>query len=234
MNEAKTDILTRLRRAQYSSEDAEAVSESLRALGNAPPAPLDFENVLESFLLRLSRNKISIDIAANRTEAVRRISDFLYREHNTRRVVASYDARLAAMPWREAGVLARFDCAVPEDPASISYAKVAVAESGSVVLFSNRDNPAANNYLVLDHIVIVDALDLVASYEDAWTRIRSLVGDNWPRGVNFISGPSSTGDIAGHLVIGAHGPQRLHLIYIGEVPAGLQQDVLARAANIKA
>jgi L-lactate dehydrogenase complex protein LldG len=233
MSDAQEEILERVRRAQYSSEDAWEVEAALHALGSAPPAPLDFEDVLESFLLRLSRNKVSIDIAVNRAAAVQQISDFLYQEHNTRRVVASYDPRLSAMPWRDGGVLVRFDTAVPEDPASISYAKVAVAESGSVVLFSNRDNPAANNWLVTDHIVIVEEKDLVASYEDAWARIRELTGDTWPRGVSFISGPSSTGDIGGHLVMGAHGPQRLHVVYVGATTDGLLPSVLAKAAAIK-
>jgi L-lactate dehydrogenase complex protein LldG len=234
MSDAQEEILSRIRHAQYSTEDVWDVEAALNALGPAPAAPLDFENLLESFLLRLNRNKMTLDIAPSRTAAAKQISDFLYREHNTRRVVASYDPRLAAMPWREGGVLVRFDVAVPEDPASISYAKVAIAESGSVVLFSNRDNPAANNWLVSDHIVIVEEQDLVASYEDAWARIRELVGDTWPRGVNFIAGPSSTGDIGGHHVMGAHGPQRLHVVYIGNVAAGLQQSVLDKAAAIKA
>lgn len=233
MSEAQDEILGRVRRAQYSSRDAWDIEAALNELGSAPAAPLDFDDPLETFLLRLTRNKITLDIAATRAQAVQHISDFLYREHNTRRVVASYDRRLAAMPWREGGVLTRFDTAVAEDPASISYAKVAVAESGSVVLFSNRDNPAVNNWLVADHIVIVEAQDLVANYEQAWARIRELVGDAWPRGINFISGPSSTGDIGGHMVMGAHGPQRLHVVYIGELAPGLLQSVLERAESIK-
>jgi len=233
MTEAQTEILERVRKAQYGSDDDFEIQQSLAALGSAPAAPLDFDNVLESFLLRLSRNTASVDFAANRAEAVQRISDFLYKKHATRRVVAGHDSRLAAMPWREGGVLVRFDVAAPEDPASISYAKLAVAESGSVVLFSNRDNPAANNWLVTDHIVIVDGQDLVASYEDAWARIRNLTENASPRGIHFISGPSSTADIAGHMVKGAHGPLCLHIVYIGDADADLQARVLEKAVDIK-
>ncbi len=233
MTAAQAEILDRVRQAQCGSNDDYEIQQSLAALGSAPAAPLDFDDVLESFLLRLSRNQVAVDFAANRTEAVQRISDFLYKRHATRRVVAGHDSRLAAMPWREGGVLVRFDVAAPEDSASISYAKIAVAESGSVVLFSSRDNPATNNWLVTDHIVIVDGQDLVASYEDAWAHIRNLTADSLPRGVHFISGASSTADIGGHLVRGAHGPQCLHIVYIGEAATDLQARVLEKAANIK-
>jgi L-lactate dehydrogenase complex protein LldG len=235
MTTAEQDILAKVKRVQYSDQDPVKIAEDLRELGRAPPAPLDCEDVLESFLLRLAKNKITVESAANRSEAVQCISRFLYREHNTHKVVAGNDRRLAALPWRDGGVLVRFDTAVPEDPVSVSYAKLAVAESGSLLLYSNRDNPGANNWLVKDHLVLLDGLDLVASFEDAWAWMRSDLADGTsPRGITFISGPSSTGDIIGHLVQGAHGPQRLHVIFIGDVPEGLLERVQERAAITKA
>ena len=35
-----------------------------------------------------------------------------------------------------------------------------------------------------------------------------------PRAVNFISGPSRTGDIEQTLVLGAHGPYRVHIVLL--------------------
>jgi L-lactate dehydrogenase complex protein LldG len=35
-----------------------------------------------------------------------------------------------------------------------------------------------------------------------------------PRALNFISGPSRTGDIEQTIVLGAHGPYRVHLILV--------------------
>jgi L-lactate dehydrogenase complex protein LldG len=235
MSEAKLEILARIKRAQYADSDAGEIAEELRELGRAPPAPLDCEDVLESFLLRLAKNKVSVEIASNRSEAVQCISRFLYREHNTHKVVAGYDRRLAALPWRDGGVLVRFGTAVPEDPVSVSYAKLAVAESGSLLLYSNRDNPAANNWLVKDHLILLDGQDLVASFEDAWAWMREDLSDGTsPRGITFVSSPSSTGDIIGHLVMGAHGPQRLHVIFVGDVPAGILERIQEKAANTRA
>jgi L-lactate dehydrogenase complex protein LldG len=235
MSEAKADILARVRQAQYADQTPDRIEEELLALGAAPPAPLDCPDTVETFFVRLIKNQVSCDIVHSRPDAVKSISDFLYREHNSRRAVAGNDARLAALPWRDGGVLVRFGAAGPDDPVSISHAKLAIAESGSMVLFSNRENPAVNNWLVRDHLVVVDARDLVATFEDAWTRIRGAwSGDHTPRGITFVSGPSSTGDIVGHLVKGAHGPQRLHVIYIGRVEDDLQERARQAAALSKA
>jgi L-lactate dehydrogenase complex protein LldG len=37
-----------------------------------------------------------------------------------------------------------------------------------------------------------------------------------PRTVNLITGPSRSADIEQTLILGAHGPRRLHVIVVGE------------------
>jgi L-lactate dehydrogenase complex protein LldG len=35
-----------------------------------------------------------------------------------------------------------------------------------------------------------------------------------PRTVNFVTGPSRSGDIEQKILLGAHGPRRLHIIVV--------------------
>lgn len=218
MGDTKTMILGSVKRRQYGDADGSEIAQDLAALGSAPVQSLDDDERMEHFLNRLKTNKVEFEAAASRSEAVRRIARFIYGEHNTHRAVAGNDRRLAALPWRDGGVLVRFGVATPDDPVSISYARFGVAETGSAVVYCNRDNPAANNWLCRDHLLILEARDLVTTLEDAWAGIRrERENEGMPRGVNFISGPSSTGDIIGHLVTGAHGPQRVRIFYIGLV-----------------
>jgi len=215
VSEARAEILGRVRRAQQSRLQQHEILDALTELGVAPPAPQDAADVGQAFKLRLELNHASIEACASRSDAVRQISRYVYQRYHNRKVVAGFDPRLAAMPWRDGGVLVRFGAAAAQDPVSISYAKLAIAESGSLVLFSDRGNPAANVWLVQDHIILLDQRDLVADFEQAWGKIREhQIETGPPRGISFISGPSSTADIKGHLVFGAHGPLRLHIISI--------------------
>ena len=62
----------------------------------------------------------------------------------------------------------------------------------------------------------------MASYEDGWDLLRSRFDDKpgaMPRTVNFITGPSRTGDIEQRIQLGAHGPRRLHIVLVDGKPA---------------
>ena len=52
--------------------------------------------------------------------------------------------------------------------------------------------------------------------ETALARVRAQYGRGGvPRTLNFISGPSRSGDVEQKIVLGAHGPRALHLIVVG-------------------
>ena len=215
---ARTELMSKLRRAS-SNTSAARLKAMLGSLSGAPAPPLPAANIVEAFLINVLKNQGSIDCATDRSGAVSAVARHLHEIFRTRKLVASNDPRLAAMPWRDSGVLPRFGAAEQGENASLSYAKLGVAETGSVVTYTGKENPAANNLLVEVHIVLLDVADLVANLDDAWDRINiDMEKSGRPRGVNFISGPSSTADIIAQLVMGAHGPRGWHVILMGDVP----------------
>ncbi len=105
-----------------------------------------------------------------------------------------------------------------KDLTAVSHAFAAVAESGTLVLLSGPDNPTTLNFLPDHHLVVVDAKDIAGDYETVWDRLREVYGvGGMPRTVNFITGPSRSGDIEQVHLLGAHGPRSLHVLVVGKV-----------------
>ena len=145
------------------------------------------------------------------------VTEFLRRHNLPLALRRGDDARLAAFPWeREQTLEVSVGASDGHQLASVSHAFAAVAETGTLVLASGRDNPTTLNFLPDNHIVVVDASDIVADFESAFARLRACYGERQlPRVVNMITGPSRSADIEQTLILGAHGPRRLHVIISG-------------------
>lgn len=99
-----------------------------------------------------------------------------------------------------------------EEPASLSVARWAAAETGTLALTSGPDNPVTLTFLGETHFVVLRAKDIAAGLEGVWAKLRAAGID--PRTVNLVTGPSRTGDIAQKLEFGAHGPVELQVFLI--------------------
>lgn len=169
--------------------------------------------LFQEFLKKESATVIEVD---RKQDIPAAIANYLRTNNLPARIRVGGDAMLTQLPWgSEPHLEMLLGRAQPSDEVGLSHAVAAVAETGTLVLASGPDNPVTLNFLPENHIVVVEERDLVPSYEDAWDRIRARFGpDAVPRTVNFISGPSRTGDIGGRLVMGAHGPRRMCVIVV--------------------
>jgi L-lactate dehydrogenase complex protein LldG len=146
------------------------------------------------------------------------VAAFLRRHNLPMAARRGDDPLLASLPWERAGTL-EISTAAPDADAmsSVSRAFAGVAETGTLVLNSGPDNPTLLNFLPDNHIVVLDAKDVAGDYETVWQRLREKFGDGlMPRAVNLITGPSRSADIEQTLILGAHGPRRLHVILVDE------------------
>jgi L-lactate dehydrogenase complex protein LldG len=160
----------------------------------------------------------SIETIADAGDVPAAIAAFL-RAHNLPMAVRrGADPRLAALPWqRERNLEVAVGPSDGKDLVALSHAFGAAAESGTLMLVSGPDNPTTLNFLPDTHIVVVDAKDVAGDYETLWRRLRGTFGDGlMPRTVNLITGPSRSADIEQTLILGAHGPRRLHVMVVGE------------------
>jgi len=128
----------------------------------------------------------------------------------------------AALDWGSAGltVAGRAPSRDMEnqDLVGITGCFAAVAETGTLAMVSGPDSPASMNLLPETHIAVVPTDRIVAFMEDVFRMLRKERG-GMPRALNFISGPSRTADIEQTLVLGAHGPYRVHLLLMEADPS---------------
>lgn len=214
-SESRKRILARLRGASRGL-DGESIAAELAQLGAAPGARPLHHDPVTGFMANVLRNRGTLDLAANRKDAVKAIGRYLYRHFRSNRLVAGNDPHLAALPWRDGGVLPRFGELENGEKAALSYAHWGIAETGAVVTGIGKHNPATNQLLPEHHIVLLEQEGILPDMEAFWRR-ESLRRGQRPRGISFIAGPSSTGDIEARLVYGAHGPGAWHLVLLGNI-----------------
>jgi L-lactate dehydrogenase complex protein LldG len=171
---------------------------------------------LATFKSEAERVQATVAEVATAADVPAEIARFL-RENNLPATLRfGDDARLAAMPWAATALEIARGPSEGDDPSAVSAAFAAVAETGTLVLFSGPDNPTTLNFLPDNHLVVLFAADVVADAESVFARLKAVYGAGaLPRTVNFITGPSRSADIEQTLLLGAHGPRRLHVVVVG-------------------
>jgi L-lactate dehydrogenase complex protein LldG len=160
----------------------------------------------------------TVECAAGPTDIPAAVAAFLRAQNLPPVIRHGDDPLLSTVPWERAGTLEiRHGASDGNDLAGLSHAFAAVAETGTLVLTSGAGNPTTLNFLPDVHIVVVSAKAVASDFETVMARLRGHFGAGaMPRTVNMITGPSRSADIEQTLILGAHGPRKLHVIVVGE------------------
>ena len=143
------------------------------------------------------------------TAAVARLADLL----GAGRITATREGARFAPPGALVGGSAG---QVADADLGVSVARLAVAETGSVLLASQEVTDRLVGMLAHTHAVVVPAGALRASLDDAVPELRAMgaPGPEQRRYVSLITGPSRTADIERVLTIGVQGPRAVHLVVL--------------------
>ncbi len=217
---SREDILGRVRARlnRGATNAALAREQMLAALSQRTQGPKPAVDAAPEALLARFREKSevmasTVDIVATEAEVPAAVARYLVAMKLPKTAVAW--PSLTTLDWATAGLTVEGRGARDADLVGITGCFCAVAETGTLMLCSSPGTPAAVSLLPETHIAIVRAPRIVPHMEDAWNLARKELG-SLPRAVNFISGPSRTGDIEQTIVLGAHGPYRVHLVIVKE------------------
>jgi L-lactate dehydrogenase complex protein LldG len=212
---ARRNILARIRAAQGrenepSAAELEGAADYLarHPEGPRPPMPDDLVTRFIEAALKMSTTVESVVALSDAPAAAHR-----YLTQLGLPLQAIGWQTLQDLGWSEVGLAVEFRKPEDSDRVGITGCFCATAETGTLVLLSGPQTYASAALLPETHIAIVPASRIVAGHEDAFNLIRTERGE-LPRAVNFVSGPSRTGDIEQTIVLGAHGPYRVHVIIV--------------------
>lgn len=212
---ARENILARIGKARGPSTAIDVDSE-IRHHQRGPIPPLE-SDLVKRFGEQATR--LASDVAQVRTiaEVPSLIANYLSERQLPMKGVCW--PALAPYAWHGAGIELQARAARGDDLVGITGAFVGIAETGTLMLLSGPETPAAVSLLPETHIAVIEAGRIVATMEQAWDRLRVERGV-LPRAVNFVSGPSRTADIEQTVTLGAHGPYRVLIIVINDGQAG--------------
>ena len=220
---ARDAIFARIRNAQHRPEqptqgERDAVADYLarHPAGPRPPLP---DNLAGHFAGQATKMASTLDTVATLADVPAAAARYLSGLGLAPRAVAW--TTLQSLDWAAAGIAVEFRPPIREPQADQAHGDLvgitgcfcAIAETGSLMLLSGPENVASTALLPETHIAVVPQSRIVATLEDAYALMRAERGE-LPRATNVISGPSRTGDIEQTIVLGAHGPYRVHVIVV--------------------
>ena len=220
---ARDTVLGKIRRslrvtAEEPGRNATVDARLKRAPKGVIPArgQLDSAGKVGLFTAQAEKAAATVTRVADITAIPLAVAEYL-RAHNLPAALRmGEDALLNGLPWQKTQIEVSHGASEGRDAVGLSHATAGVAETGTLMLTSGVDNPTTLNFLPATHIVVVEAGAIAGDFETVWANLRKRYGKGvMPRTVNMISGPSRSGDIEQTILLGAHGPRRLHIVIVG-------------------
>lgn len=182
---------------------------------------LDRRGRIELFVEMAREASCTVVKVARREDIPGAVAAYLAGENLPAALRLAPDPAITGLPWKAPPPVGRPMLEITQgvsdgrDQASLTPAFAGIAETGTLMLVSGPESPTTLNLLPDHHIVLLTADQVVGSMEDGWARLRARYGaGGMPRTVNFITGPSRSGDIEQKIQMGAHGPRKLHILLL--------------------
>jgi L-lactate dehydrogenase complex protein LldG len=213
---ARDNILARIRaqsgRAGNTTESERVAVRNVIAARVRGPLPTFAQHEpVSHFIEECDRLKTTLSEVHALADVPAAVAHYLHTEKLDLRIAGWTE--FAALDWQRSSIAFQNRPANKDDLVGLTGCFCAIGESGTLLLLGARDTPKVTALLPETHIAVVKKSRIVPTMEDAFQLMRDEIGEP-PRATFFVSGPSRTADIEQTIVIGAHGPYRVHVILV--------------------
>jgi L-lactate dehydrogenase complex protein LldG len=225
--DARDAVLGRVRRSLGRERDPSALRRAIAGRLSEPQANLiparanlDRYGRIGLFTAQAEAVQTTVRRVDRYRDLPRAVVDYL-RLHNLPPALAmASDPVLAQADWQTTMLEVHNGPATDQDAVGLTTAYAGIAETGTLMLLSGPQTSTMLAFLPETSLVVLSAERILCAYEDGFALLRKEHGE-LPRSINFITGPSRSGDIEQTLQLGAHGPRRLCVLLVDEPPANL-------------
>lgn len=197
---AREDILSNIRARKLSPAPAPSEYRAPKADGDP----------IAAFIERSAFFHTEVRVLDSLADVPGAVAEILRDKNMAAEIHLPSHAELAQLPWAPQLTLKR--TTPGPDDAAVAPAPFALAETGTLVYPARADSPAAWHFQAGLEIAVLRASDILPQMEDALARIKAT--GPIPHTINFVTGPSRTGDIEQTLELGAHGPKALSVLIV--------------------
>ncbi len=197
------DAAVRRKRARVKSIDDDEIVSLLTQLGDEIQSvsgnyhTANDEEGIVKHILKLARNKSAENFSMWETDYLRQLGvKKALRESGLKLITAKNKNRLA-----NANI-------------GITEVDYAIADTGTLVLLTEKQQPRSISLLPPIHVAVVRADNIVRNINELFAILSDSIKDTGSVAscMTFITGPSRTADIELNLTLGVHGPKELYVV----------------------
>jgi len=209
---ARDEILSRVRAALRPHGSPPPSTSPPQVTTGVPTPPDDLQG---AFIHMLEKSNATVDVVPDETAArdalVKVLNDSqqvaVSDDPMARRLSSSLDSIAIQQDLTDREALLSCD-------AGVSGAQAGIAETGTLLLQSSAESHRLVSLIPPLHVAILSATRILWSLDDALATLGHEEPSAMSRAVTMVTGPSRTADIELSLVIGVHGPKKLHVILL--------------------
>jgi len=194
---ARDDILGAIRSCRRSA--------AVRPAAYDPPA--NGGDAVERFSALATRAAAEVRVLDSEADIPAAVAEVLRARNMPARVHVPDGSTLKGADW----TVACEPTPPGPDDAAVTRAPFGIAETGTLAYPSARAEPASWHFRPGLEIAVLKADDILPHMENVLARVKA---NGMPATLNFVTGPSRTGDIEQTLELGAHGPKALAILVV--------------------